>query len=161
MNSPKIELRRITYNARLSEETNAYAADLYVNGRVLAHVSNDGHGGCDRAHLAKGRTRAELDEVEAHVAATVVGGLEALCGALLSKWISEREYRRDVGRRLLYITPGEKGVRFVPLTQKGRKWTVEQAAAGVQKMAWWKPANVILNTLPEAQALPLYIENLA
>jgi hypothetical protein len=47
----KIELRKISFNERMSEETNCYAADLYVDGKKVGEVGNDGHGGCDRPTL--------------------------------------------------------------------------------------------------------------
>lgn len=47
----KIELRRVSYSARLSEETSAFAADVYVNGKKAGHAQNDGHGGETMVHL--------------------------------------------------------------------------------------------------------------
>lgn len=41
----KIELKKIEYNARLSEETNAFSADLYIDGKKAGIASNRGHGG--------------------------------------------------------------------------------------------------------------------
>ena len=41
----KIELRRITFNARLSRETNAFAADIYIDGKKAGTAENDGGGG--------------------------------------------------------------------------------------------------------------------
>lgn len=41
----KIELKKIDYNERLSEETNAFSADLYINGKKAGVASNAGHGG--------------------------------------------------------------------------------------------------------------------
>ncbi len=41
----KIELRRISHNSRLSQETEAFAADLYIDGKKRGTVENDGHGG--------------------------------------------------------------------------------------------------------------------
>lgn len=32
----------------MSEETECFSADLWVDGKKFAHVSNDGRGGCDR-----------------------------------------------------------------------------------------------------------------
>lgn len=46
----KIELKRISFNERLSEETNAFAADLYINGKKVGYCKNDGHGGCTDYH---------------------------------------------------------------------------------------------------------------
>jgi hypothetical protein len=41
----KIELRRISHNARMSEETPCFTADLYVDGTKRGTVSNRGTGG--------------------------------------------------------------------------------------------------------------------
>lgn len=45
MNRFKVELKRIEFSERLSEETNAFAADLYINGKKVGYCKNDGHGG--------------------------------------------------------------------------------------------------------------------
>lgn len=42
----KIELKNFKFYERLSEETNCFVADLYVNGVKCASVKNEGHGGC-------------------------------------------------------------------------------------------------------------------
>ena len=41
-----IELKRISFNERMSEETNCFVADLYINGKKVGYVKNDGRGGC-------------------------------------------------------------------------------------------------------------------
>jgi hypothetical protein len=43
----KLELKNIKYYASMSEETDCYEAILYVDGKRLGRVHNDGHGGCD------------------------------------------------------------------------------------------------------------------
>jgi hypothetical protein len=42
----KIELKSFKYFSSLSEETNAFTADVFVNGKKIAYAKNDGHGGC-------------------------------------------------------------------------------------------------------------------
>ena len=42
----KIELKKISFNERLSEETNCFGADLYINGKKVGECKNSGHGGC-------------------------------------------------------------------------------------------------------------------
>ena len=42
----KIELKKISFNERMSEETNCFVADLYINGKNVGECRNDGHGGC-------------------------------------------------------------------------------------------------------------------
>lgn len=41
----KIELKNIYHSERLSEETNAFEANLYINGYKAGVASNEGHGG--------------------------------------------------------------------------------------------------------------------
>jgi len=40
-----IELKNVKFYERMSEETNCFVADLYINGVKMAYVKNDGHGG--------------------------------------------------------------------------------------------------------------------
>lgn len=40
-----VTLKRITHNARLSQETQAFAADLCIDGKKVCEVRNEGHGG--------------------------------------------------------------------------------------------------------------------
>lgn len=40
-----IEIRNISYNARLSQETNAFHASLYIDGKKVGYAENSGHGG--------------------------------------------------------------------------------------------------------------------
>jgi|JFJP01.1.fsa_nt_gi copper chaperone CopZ len=42
----KIELKRISFNERMSEETNCFSADLYIDGKKVGSCKNDGRGGC-------------------------------------------------------------------------------------------------------------------
>lgn len=46
MKKPKVTLKKISYYERMSEETNCFAADLYINGKKVGEVKNDGQGGC-------------------------------------------------------------------------------------------------------------------
>lgn len=41
----KIELKNFQFFERMSEETNAFVADVYVNGVKVAYAKNDGRGG--------------------------------------------------------------------------------------------------------------------
>lgn len=41
-----IVLKNLKIYEGLSEETTAFTADVYVNGKKVAYAKNDGHGGC-------------------------------------------------------------------------------------------------------------------
>jgi hypothetical protein len=49
----KIELKNVKFSEHLSEETNAFTADIYINGVKAGYAKNSGHGGCTdcRAHF--------------------------------------------------------------------------------------------------------------
>ena len=42
----KIELKNLKINQAFSEETTCFMADVFVNGKKVAHAKNDGRGGC-------------------------------------------------------------------------------------------------------------------
>ncbi len=47
----KLEVKNIKHARFLSEETNAFSANLFVDGRPVATCSNDGKGGCTNIHV--------------------------------------------------------------------------------------------------------------
>ena len=67
----KFELRKISYNKRLSQETNAFAADIWCDGVKVGFAENDGHGGSTNAQLVpeyapmkiKGITKERAKEI--------------------------------------------------------------------------------------------------
>lgn len=61
----KIELRKFKHYPRLSEETVAFNADVYVDGVLVAYAENDGKGGNNRIDAAKPEHRSKVEEMEA------------------------------------------------------------------------------------------------
>jgi hypothetical protein len=62
----KIELKKISFSERMSEETNCFVADLFINGKKVGECKNDGRGGCTDYH---GNTKADnvlIKEAEAY-----------------------------------------------------------------------------------------------
>ncbi|MCH2221038.1 MAG: hypothetical protein MK097_12070, partial [Dechloromonas sp.] len=56
----KIELRRINHNPKLSEETNAYSAEVWIDGEHAFDARNQGQGGCDFYRQTGRWTEAEV-----------------------------------------------------------------------------------------------------
>lgn len=52
--APVITLRNVKYAQFASQETACFEGVVYVDGRPLAHVHNDGHGGCNFYDRVKG-----------------------------------------------------------------------------------------------------------
>lgn len=61
-----IELKKISFNERMSEETNCFVADLYINGKKVGYVRNDGRGGCTDYHGNTKEDNVLIAEAEAY-----------------------------------------------------------------------------------------------
>jgi len=46
----KIELKNVQFSERMSEETNSFVADIYVDGKKCGYCKNSGQGGCTEYH---------------------------------------------------------------------------------------------------------------
>jgi hypothetical protein len=63
----KIELKKIRVVEAFSEETTAFSADLYINGKLVGYTKNDGHGGETDVYCHGGfdsPNRKAIDEAE-------------------------------------------------------------------------------------------------
>ena len=92
----KIELKRFTANARLSQETTAFAADVWVDGKKAGRAVNDGNGGATLVNLDP----SVRDRVEAHGKTLVpaefkgcTGGAEWIVDSLVDAELQERADR--------------------------------------------------------------------
>ena len=61
----KIELKNIKFSEALSEESNAFVADVYVNGVKAGYAKNNGIGGCTFYHPYEGKNDL-LEQAEAY-----------------------------------------------------------------------------------------------
>lgn len=62
----KIELKRIVYSERMSEETNCFIGDLYVEGKKVGEAKNDGRGGATHYYATNDSARKLIREAEAY-----------------------------------------------------------------------------------------------
>lgn len=89
----KIELKRFTSNARLSQETTAFAADVWVDGKKAGTAENDGHGGATFVHL----DRSVRDAVEAHGKALVPPEYKDFTGG--AEWIVDQLVEAELQKK--------------------------------------------------------------
>ena len=152
----KLELKNIKHSAWASEETHCYQASLYVDGKPVAIVSNDGHGGADRDYphpKFKGDYRAQMRDVSRYFSGlrrTAVTEwspegmeqcLEFWCADQVNDWLSARELKKKLKAGFLFQFADRVGV-FAHKTRPSR-------AAGVA---------VVLNDLPFDEALSIWKE---
>lgn len=172
----KFELKNIRYNDRLSEETANYSADLYADGKLLAHVGNRGFGGCDEQHPAKGRTyddiKAANDWCKANLPKTVYEfgsferDLESVCGELLDQHLNAKieaknavirqkqreqvaKFKSEFGSKIIFLkTPKGRGIVSIPYDSTN----VARARLYVKQKY---PKAVILNDVTEEKLIEL------
>lgn len=141
----KIELRRVTYNARLSQETPAFAADLWIDGVKRGEVQNDGGGGPHMIH-----PHPLEDEIEAYAKTlpmlparwglpAMAPTAEILIGDLLNDHLIVRDLTRALKRKTLLVS-------------KGKLYSVKAPPSKVTVAE----GEVVLNLLPFDEALALY-----
>lgn len=124
----KVELRRVHYSARLSQETSAFDADVYIDGAKAGSISNDGHGGSSSAHIdpaAFAKLKAFVDarpEYPSPWDATVMlkDGIEDYLDGLFEAWLAEQEVKKfeaKCRRQLSKQPPGFVAIIFTYVDQ--------------------------------------------
>lgn len=88
----KIELKRFTTNARLSQETTAFAADVWVDGKKVGYAENAGHGGNTNVQL----DRAVRDVVEAYGKTLVPAEYKFVSGA---EWVVDQLVEAELAKK--------------------------------------------------------------
>jgi hypothetical protein len=153
-----IALKNIKYAAFASEETACYEASLYVDGKRIGTVANDGHGGPDRFHgdqaayeQANQWLADNYPPVELFHGQTTPMGIEMCCARLLDEHLMAKELKRALKSKVLYYQPDEK--QIMELGWKGVRKIDERH---IQQAAQKYPDAVILNTLPFDEALAAY-----
>ncbi len=127
-----IELRSIDLHVGLSEETPAYTAKVYVDGKHFADVSNRGHGGCDMVYPPLGGShaapasqacfRSNLAKLEVRIKATyprhdydhgpdfrgyMKESLEGLCHTQVWESVEKRNLKSRLSRKIIMIEDGK------------------------------------------------------
>jgi hypothetical protein len=89
----KIELKRLAISLRLSQETIAFAADVYVDGKKAGFAGNDGHGGSTNVHI---QPRELADRVEAYGKTLVPAEYKFVTG---TEWLVDELIEAELQRR--------------------------------------------------------------
>ena len=161
----ELQLKSIKYTEWMSEETLCFTANLYVDGKVFAEVSSQGHGGSTdfRPHpkfKTEGATYfyRKLKEVEAHCEAMpnlepcelfdegLPMGLELWCNMEVEAFLARRDLKRKLKSHVLFQMQGKDGIyqsKYHPTVTDGT----------------WKNGRRILNDMPEAAALDIWRAN--
>ena len=166
----KLELKAIKHTEWASEETHCYQASLFVDGKPVAIVSNDGHGGCDREYdhpKCKGDYRATMKAVHEYFKTLpnepsewsedgFSQSLEGWCGDQVNELLSSRELKRKFKSHVLVQLKYKEGIFQIannsnmatrhPTVTKG-EWIIDKQAGETRR---------ILNDMPFDEALAIW-----
>ena len=158
----QIELRRVSYSATLSQETSAFTADIWVDGRKAGSAENHGTGGCTNIHPhalqqrldEHGKTLPQVDigSMSGGAPSLIAQDGEWIVGRLLDDWILLRDLRKRLKNRVLYTRSDKPGIFTTKVLRPGQQ---TQILGSAEIKGKWNVAT-FLNSLPEAEALAFY-----
>lgn len=158
----QIELRKVSHNARLSEETNAFWAEVWIDGVKAGSARNDGHGGCTfiEPHALRDRLAAYAKTLPAIVSDIVMKGdndpfrydptAETLVDDALEQHLAAKRLTRILKTKLVVVREG-KCYTVGPFKTPGFAQEPSVVARYV------KPGDVLLNTMPVQDAVKALI----
>ena len=159
----KIELKNINHSEFASHETFCYEANLYVNGKPFAHVSNDGQGSADYLYRDDRFLDGEAWNkchalVKIHCAdkfrwtmgdGWIEGSIETACHELMTDYL----IRKDLNKALkepCYLD----GNQIVSYNVSSKRPNIFDQLRRQLK----KPELVFLNELPKDEAFKMFKE---
>jgi len=177
-----IELKNFKPSASLSEETTAYTATIWVDGKRAFTAKNGGYGGPDFYLPVKGQTRKDMTKIHKqirdHHLEEVFNDMnktffrncpdednewvknlsdEAIVEIVIGKLIKHKYYakdmKRDLKKSILYSKP-DGTLKVMTFNGEGRK-KIEQCHISYAKKK--HPDSLILNDLPFEEALDVFI----
>jgi len=157
----KIELKNIKFSEAMSEETNAFTANLYINGKNVGYCKNTGQGGCTDYHANTPEDRKVIAEAEAYCKGLPKvkysdlewnQSLEWVIDQFLEDWLKAKE-RKKMERKMqtciLIGRPDENRLNYAYYNFKRplSSISVPQLQASIERIKAKMPKNeVILNT---------------
>jgi len=99
----KIELKKIKFSEAMSEETNAFTAELFINDKRIGYCKNDGHGGCTDYQANSPVLRTVIENAEAYCKSLPKvkygdmerdNSLEDVIDQLLEDWLNAKEQKK-------------------------------------------------------------------
>ena len=151
-----LTMKAIKHSEWASQETFCYQGNVYLDGKLFAYVSNDGHGGCDRVYgndKFKGdyrETRNAMDEYFTSLpkdkSEWFPEGLsktfESWCHEQVMNFLIRKDVRRIMSKK--YLFKCDDGLFDVSHNVNPARILRDH------------PEAVILNDLPEAEAIAIY-----
>lgn len=153
----KIELKNVSYSARLSEETSAFTADVWIDGKKAGYARNHGTGGdtdvgpreCEERLTAYGKTLGKFDLGDGLSCNQDAG---FLVDQAFEDWLVARDLKKLFAKGAVVTLTDKPGI--FTMTKKGvapatyaRAVDENKGKCGVKQ---------VLNVLPWDEALKIF-----
>lgn len=139
----KIELKKIKHSAALSQETNAYSAEIWVDGVKRGTVQNQGFGGPDDVQpTTLAMEIIEYAKTLPHIncfGKDLPQSLETVLGGILDRHLGEKRLKRLLSTKTVFIEDGKY------YSSKSRPGNL-------------KEGSIVLNDLSLTDALELFLK---
>lgn len=157
-----LKLAKVRYSASMSRGSNCFDAEIHMDGEKIGHCDNNGRGAGTSPDngsrsklisylLANGFTPKSASGTPEWFN-EISWELEKLLDRLFVEWLTERDYRKLVARKILFTKEGADTIYSVS-PAKGH--TVDSVLAN-PNLKTRLGADRILNTMPENEGLALY-----
>lgn len=163
-----ITLKRFKHYPRMSEETEAFNADIAYEGMVVGSAENNGHGGCTFVHLNdKGRAIPALVEASripefsdgkfnedslVHIVDDLVEK------TIHSKWVEKqrKKVEKQLATTVLFNRTGDEEGSFRTYNLKGK--SPAEVLAFAKQVAAKPDVTRVLNLMPFEDAFRLLVK---
>jgi hypothetical protein len=161
-NTAGFSLKSFKHVKFMSEETECFDANVVFNGKVVAHASNQGHGGCNDIHLTDaGRAEPqvvaafEMKEFDDNSLSSIVD--ELVANELQAKLDTRltKKVQKDLSTQILFKRVGDKAGTYRFIKQKFPNAEVTKAMA--EKFKASNPDAIVFNLLPFNEAFDLMV----
>ena len=163
-----ITLKRFQHYPRMSQETEAFNADISYEGVTIGTAENNGHGGCTFVHLNdKGRAIPEI--ITANQIPEFSDGkfnedsltnmVDRLVeNSIRSKWIDKqrKKVEKQLATTVLFSRKGDKDGSFRTYNLKGK--SPEEVVAFAKQVAGKPDVTRVLNLMPFDDAFQLLVK---
>jgi len=161
----EIELKNVKHTEWNSEETACFQATLYVDGKRVCVVSNQGRGGPDSytplPNTNHGDLRKKIKEINAELGKTkekcfskeLPLDLEIVVAEALDKVLRDKEINKIL-KKIAYID-GNNTVFNLPAKYK----PTSEACAKIKLAGWWEKDYRLLNemNIEEIRKIPMFM----
>ena len=117
-NKMELKLKNVKFSEKLSEETNAFSADLFIGTKKIAYVSNYGKGGDTDYHAYDG-CKDILKGAEEY-AKSLPDNLENMIDDMFNDWLEAKEQKRILNNQKKGIIYSDKNGLVSLISWKGQ-----------------------------------------